>query len=656
MAKDRVNYRNARQSSLTSRQAESSIGITTLCTAIDSEIDPRPVALMKWSLDDFIVEEKFAWLDHATNDVSEPPPSPVSSPESDKQGKCTLLVKVLSEGVPDPFIENLFRHRCPRGVSFHFLTPVDFASCAVRHVWIRSYGDELRRNFRTTQLLHTPAGEVRLYPAFPVPVPPTAPYFPLCLLPDLRYTVLLRDIRGSLNDVLPRLRELRRRGFLNYGHMARHGLGTLHTYNTAKCLLARDYVGFLQGYAWGLSEGTSGVRREMPALLQALANPRATPQDWGLVRDGLEAALRKDGEGVRRPQTGLYAPHHELLRDFLTRAADVAPRRHDAAEVLRESVSRAFLHETMRTASEVHFNALASLRRERFGDRVVVGDIVVAPDDDDDDGAGRRMRGAGGDQIKNLEHATSEDPRRSCGRVCRGDVYEGAADHINGNILSPYLHPDWVDFALHDRGVGDGVDSESELQQWYRRLRVVRTQAEADSCSISQVVLPFWGQQVDSLPMLPAHSIGEIFRPLARELQIEGLSRMKTASMASYRHFVAKPFSMGAYLFDTQRGWDWVEGDSYGESLKKRMYQDHDGIYRVQSPLMDATSKNMIARSGIRGENARKFFLKPAQKQNITCVVEFTLPRGSPVTSALREVFQFTTLSPSAIFRLLSAH
>ncbi|CCW69459.1 unnamed protein product [Phytomonas sp. Hart1] len=651
MGKDQVNYRATRNHSLGSRQVEKSIGITTLRSTTDYERDPRPMALMKWSLDDFIVQETFTWMDSQTDTGLAS-----SSPSPDADGRGTLLVKVLSEGVPDAVIAGLIRRRCPRGVSFHFLSPLDFGACAVRHVWLRGDGAGLRRGFAAPQLLHTPAGEVRLAAAFPVPVPATAGSFPLRLLPDLRYTVVLRDLRGCLQDVLPGLRGLAQGGFTNYGHLARHGLGTRQTYHAARCLLERDYVGFLQCYVRGLAEGTPGVRREMPALLDALANPRATPREWRGVSDGIHTGLRQDRETMRLPRTGLYAPHHDLLGDFVMRAADVAPRHNDSAQVIRESLSRAFLHETMRTVSEVHFNALASLRRERFGDRVAVGDIVVQPDDDRGE-AGDRVNGTGSNSTKG--QAPSDSQRWGLSTF-RGDVYEGAADHINADILSPYLHPDWVDFASHDRrdgngdrGVDDGVEAETELQQWYRRLRVVRTQAEADSCSISQVVLPLWGQQVDSLPVLPENAIGEIFRPLARELEIEGLDCMKTASMASYRHFVARPRNMGAYIFDAQRGWDWVEGGPYGESLKERMYQDQDGIYRVRSPLMEATSKNMIARSGIRDRDARKFFLKPAQKQNITCVVEFTLPRGSTVTSALREVFQFTTLSPSAIFNLL---
>lgn len=226
----------------------------------------------------------------------------------------------------------------------------------------------------------------------------------------------------------------------------------------------------------------------------------------------------------------------------------------------------------------------------------------------------------------------------------RGDMFEGAADHINGAMLSG-AHVDWTETA-----------EAHELSEFHDSIRIVATQAEADACCINDVVLPYWGRWGgDEAPpqILPTHSCGDMFTAMARELRIEGLPAMRTASLGSYRHLLRKPSTLGAYIFDHQRGWGWVEGGAAGAALKERLYQDQDGVHRVRSPLMEANSRNMIARCGIRGVAARGQLLKPARKSGMTCVLQFRMPRGSPVTSALREVVQCTTLSPSGVYRLV---
>lgn len=148
-----------------------------------------------------------------------------------------------------------------------------------------------------------------------------------------------------------------------------------------------------------------------------------------------------------------------------------------------------------------------------------------------------------------------------------------------------------------------------------------------------------------------ADNTNNLLSQLAHELQIESMSLLKIAPHATYRHLIRQPRSMSYYIRDEQRGWDWTEGTGALE-LKQRLYKDEEGILRLTSPLASVANVSNVARFGICGEERRAHFCKPARKNGMTCVVQMTLPRGSPVTSALREVFQIATLSPAALFRL----
>lgn len=703
MAKDRLHYRAARKFALGSLVVEKSIGITQLVSAAavspatesdDDRLSERRTALMKWSFDDTIVEEILPSGLILDTRADEPSSSPVSSTTADSGDGAarsvepsgrSILLRVVSEGIPDPVLERALRERLPRHMPFHFLTPVDFAACTARYVWVRgepsvvlphlkqngiTVADSAESNGgdkedssssssdgqRTAHLARTPNGEVWLGPAHVVAVPAATGTFPLRSLPHLRYTVVLRDIPGGLNGILPRLESLRDRGFLNYGHIARHGLGTLRAYQDGKALLGRDYTAFLQSHAQALSEGTPRVARELPALLEALADSKATVRDWRGVLTGIELGAKLDRESVRRwEQTGLYRTHHDMLVDFATRAADVAPRSHDSAQVIREAVPRRVLQEKLRAVSEVHFNAMASLRfaqqqQQPGSSGVCAGDVVVLDEN--------RTEGRSDGLLLGFDGVR--------------DVYEGMADRVHADMVSA-AHQDWVYLGQEELTTARVTAVASG------RLRVVRSQAEAAGYRPEQVVLPTLGRGWDELPaLLTASNDGggdemnmSTAQALAGELHIEGLPMMRTAPLASFRHLICRPQRFAAYVVDEQRGWDWSVdgsgggGESVAAGLKRSLYKDQEGVTRVRSPLMALNGKNMIARRGIPSgggcggsgapeDLARHHFLKPARKPGMLCVLRMDLPRGSPVTSALREVVQFTTLSPTAIFHLIT--
>ncbi|KAG5492681.1 hypothetical protein JKF63_01260 [Porcisia hertigi] len=611
MTKDRLHYRLSRKHAHGAEEVERSIGITCsrYAPAVATTDRRRPVALMKWAFDDYIVEEEL------------PSDAFGSSTAADGKPRTSFVVRLLSEGVPDPVLERQLRERLPRHMRFHFLAPVDFVSCASRYVWLRcdraQATQHLSDSFHQEQLWHTGTGDVYVSPVQEVLVDSEADHFPLHLLPNTRYTVTLRNIQGSLGDILPQLRSVAQNGFLNYSHAARHGVGLSCVYEDTKLLLRREYGNFLRRYVRRLTEGTTHVQREMPVLEEVLASPRSSRRDWRGVVEGIEAAIKSDTQVYARTrQTGVYPPHHDLLLDFVRRAADIAPRHHDSAQVIREAVRPLVLQEALHAITDVHFNALASLRWQRGGDAVAVGDIV-------------RVQGFTHQHIGDAKDAR--------------DVFVGAADHINGAMLSS-AHQDWSAFSAEESGTAHTANA-------YQR---VSSKAEAARYSLTDVVLPTFGRCETQIPLLLEGSSDALFVALTQELRVEGLPEMRLAPRPAFRRLVQLPSDMSFYIVDEKRGWDWEE-DAGATRLKASIYHDQDGILRFRSPLSRRTGKNMVARLGIRDGTARNFFLKPARKLGMTCVMQFTLPPGSHATSVIREAFMMATVSPSAIFRLLAA-
>ncbi|KAG5492137.1 hypothetical protein GH5_01042 [Leishmania sp. Ghana 2012 LV757] len=611
MTKDRLQYRLSKKQAHGAEELERSIGITCSRYAPASAATGvcRPVALMKWAFDDYIVEEQL------------PSDAFVSSTLANARSRTSLVVRLLSEGVPDTVLERQLRQRLPQHMPFHFLAPVDFVSCASRYVWLRcdaaQAAQQLSDAFQREQLWHTGTGDVYVSPVQEVRVDSKADHFPPHLLPSTTYTITLRNIQGSLGDVLPQLRSIAQNGFLNYSHAARHGVGLHRLYEDTKLLLRREYGEFLRNYVRRLTEGTTHVQREMPVLQEVLASPRSSRRDWSGVVEGMKAAVKSDAQVYARTrQTGVYPPHHNLLLDFVRRAADIAPRHHDSAQIIREAVRPLVLQEALHAITDVHFNALASLRWQRGGDTVAVGDIV-------------RLR-----DVTRQHPAESEYAR---------DVFVGAADHINGEMLSS-AHQDWSAFSAEETGA-------APTPHTYRR---VTTKAEAAQYRLTDVVLPTFGRDVARLPLMSGECSDALFAALAEELRIEGLPEMRLAPRAAFRPLVQLPSAMSFYLVDEKRGWDWEE-DTGAAHIKASLYHDQDGILRCHSPMSRRTGKNMVARIGIRDDTARTFFLKPARKLGMTCVLQLTLPAGSHATSAMREAFMMATVSPSSIFRLLAA-
>ncbi|ORC92206.1 uncharacterized protein TM35_000044200 [Trypanosoma theileri] len=610
MTKDRINFRHSMKNAHGSLEMENAVGVTELRTAnlsrcsMDEVRNARVTGLMKWSFDDFIVKE--VWPDVIFSKME-------SKEKSNTTGGISrFLLPVISEGVPDGAIATLIEEKCPIGTSVQFVSPVDFGSCQERFVLVYTKSRNALSHFQQQeqqqqQKFNISDGVVYIGKAIDISTlqEPLSP-LPIHLLPDLRYRIVLRGIKGALADLLPRLENLQSNGFLNYSHLARHGVGLFRTFESGRFLLHREYPSFISSYILGLTERSPLLRKEINPLLEIIANPKSTREDWKGVKKSLEYALKKDEPIVRRPQTGLYYPHHILLRDFLERAADIFPVHHDSAQVIRESIPRLIIQEKLRSVADVHFNAMASLRWELYGDKVVIGDLVIPKKDEERDLL---------------------------------DIFEAPADHVNGNMTS-LRHPEWL-----------SICGEKHLNNLIGRVRIIQSREEAEKFSIDDVVLPVLGFGAERL-ILPHHRMKEASERLSHEFQIEGLSEMKISPPATYRRLVVRPKDLSYCLFDDERGWSWESHPDI--PIRPQLYKDQDGITRQISPFFLASGKkNMIARSGFRGIEERSHFLKPARRPGMTCIVEMTLPRGSAVSSALREVLQFATIDPGAIFHLL---
>lgn len=543
-------------------------------------------------------------------------------------------------------------------------------------------------------------------------------------------------------------------GVLNYGHMARHGQGTQSAFDDARRILQRDYTAVVQRYVTQLCEGAVSVERERPHLCALLADTAAVTlgsssrgshhrrrlrmQEWKDMQHRVSRALREDGAVMRRTHTGLYLPHHALLADWVARAADRLPQSGDVAHLLRHGLNRVVLREKMRAATEVHFNALASLRWSaspsvRVGDWVMCakggapkrGDVFEGTADhipgsptsdwyEDWTGLAEEMaeeeqlppsrssalhetdalgldehstqadgRGTGGANVKNdgvsdagrkqdaretILHDRSNDNNNKSGNggsdegeVGKDNAYVSSLTHtssLSSRQHTCLLNEKSDDAAMHTWSDSHNSRNGNTQDDEAATTRRVSSAAEAAQYRIEDVVLPLYGR--DMATVLPAevssapHSVTALYHSLAEELQLTGLTEMRSAERAGVRRLCVRPQQVACYIQHAQQGWEWLEGEEAAE-LQKLTYTDEERVLRVRSPLMSRTGRAVLSRRGIVGKEQRRVWCKPARPETsgMTCVLRFTVPRGTPATSVLREVFQITTISPSAIFRLL---
>lgn len=617
MGRDAVGYRRAKSFSYVVQKREEEIGITAfstsnvaessascplLSTNAESKMRCRPTALMKWSFDDFSVQEELPFI---TETVVRGP-----SPSFDNS---SCLLRVHSQGISFPTIRKALQQVLPPSIRFHPLSPLDFVSCASRFIWIREKKEVVDSFLENTRVLSTREGYLFLGGIVSIPVPASQKFFPLQMLPDFTYTVVLRNISGCLADVLDPLRNICRNGFLNYSHSARHGMSILQVFDDAKLLLGRDYTTFLKHFVKSLSETTPHVSREISSLVDLLHDGSTICSEWEGMRNAIRRAVAADRPLFHRYHTGLYQHHHTVLLDLTNRASDLFPKHRDPAVVIRESITDLILKEKMRAISDVVFNIVASFRWNSFGSRVVVGDLVVP----------------------------------SCAKAdaeggWRGDIFEGHADHVGG-WFSSSTEKEWISVA----------EEQGELT--HPRVKLIRSESEAQGYTIHDVVLPLLGRGFDELH-LPVNGCEEVLHQAISELRLEGFPKMSLAPKASYRNIFRRTLSPSSfYIVDEKRGWEWVDNPA-SQSLKNSLYKDQENVLRIKSSLDSFVKRHNIARPGISGEISRRAYLKPINASGATCILRAKLPRGTAVATVLREAFRTTNFPVSGICKLLNLH
>lgn len=614
MGKDVIGYRRAKSFSYLVQEKEEEFGITafsaldvarsssvspTLLWSPEKEFRKRPNALIKWSFDDFCIEEELPFLPCNVN---------YDLHSSAKDRSC--LVAVVSQGIAFPTIARALRQTLPPSIRFHPLSPLDFVSCTKRYIWVREKKDVVRQFLDKVKVISTREGNLFLGDIIEIPVSVRQKFFPLHMLPDFMYTVVLRNVSGSLADILNPLRSVCKNGFLNYSHSARHGMNILQVLDDAKLLLNRDYSTFLAHYAKSLSETTPHVSREIPSLANLFYDGSTSSSEWEGMRNSIQQAVWADKFLFNRYHTGLYHHHHSLLLDMVNRASDLFSKHRDPAVVIRESISNLILKEKMRAISDVIFNITASFRWNSFGSKVVIGDLVVPP----------------------CSKFNNESK-------WRGDIFEGHADHVGGWFASS-IEKEWI-------SVAEEQDVVSQPN-----VKCIQSEKEAREHSIHDVVLPLYGRDFDELELL-RNGCEEVLQNSISELSLHGFPQMSLAPKASYRNIFRNAISTPSfYVVDEKRGWEWVENEA-SISLKNSLYKDQENALRMKSPLDSFVEKHNIARPGILGEAARRAFLKPVNTGGATCILRVKLPRGSSVATLLREIVRATNFPVSGICKIL---
>lgn len=564
----------------------SSINVATDATVsfsfIQKRMSKRPTAFFKCCADDFYVEENVPLCLHGRSfDFS--------------KTKSSLLVVYSS--VPASTLSTILKGILPSSIRFYFTSPLDHVSVYKRFIWIKERQEEVRKYFKLDRV-DTPLGEVLFGELTEFPVSNEQNFLPLNVLPDLTYTVVLRNVSGSLSDILEPLRHVCDKGFINFSPIYRHGMHVLHVFNDAKYLLQRDYTQFLLNYAKSVAPPTPSVQQELDALLHLLQEENGNSSEWRNIRCNMYRALKSDSELLNSCRNWLCPQYNNLFRDFINRCSYLYPKHNDPAVVLRESISRNIMREKLRTISDIIFNIMASARWNLYGSSVAVGDVVI-----------------------------------TCNNHWRGDVFEAASDRL----------PGWINSSVEKEWISAAVDAGATALP---QVKIVGSKEEAREYSIYDVVLPVYGKEFQRI-VLPSNASGDIFDRIINDLPIEGLPQMDAAPEASYRHLMRKLAQHSFYISHDSQKWDWLE-NAQSKVLKNTLYRDQNDILRMRFPLSSVTSTaRVVSHPNILQEVHN--LQRESKEDGMTCVFRASLTRGSSISSVLREIFRPASLTKNLL-------
>lgn len=603
---------NAQKVHRTEYSLETDVGIGCFLANEGQMIDERPVALARWSYDDYICEQM--WGD---GDCSSSVVPVVGSPSAPPIGGAATddgcFVTVVSEGIPDAEIVHKTQQRLNIRSAMKkimFTAPSDYVSVSSRRLLLP-----------VQALDHSAFGGVQVFGGVRGGVARLSRVqrgnMEKIVPRSIRHTFALRGCSTGLSAILDRIERIRMRGVVNYSDVAQHGYHLSRANASGLELLQRNHQSFLTKYLTELTEGSAEVQRDVDRVCSMISNPSSgeihLKSEWKAVAASLNASARRVEDVSSGGLSGLYLPHFDVLRDFLERAqAMSAHARGDSAKLIRETVSRRVLQDRLRALVDVHFNAWVTLRLKILGPSVQVGDLVLTRNSTNDDIRAQLL--------------STLDPRST-----RRDHSFAMGEHLHYDSPPPHLPPHFVD-GTH---CSDGY------------LRIVDTEQEAASYQLEDVVMPLFGSPPSDL-VYPKHRCGKATSDeLVQRLQLNPLQSMSLLPACGYRPLVVRPRNIRCFLADD------IRSVQHGDlELASSTFIDSDGFRRLRSPVHDALvgQRTSIARPGIVGA-ARKSFLELASRPGFSVFVQFEMPVGASPNSVIRELVKAKTVDPSALLR-----
>lgn len=504
-----------------------------------------------------------------------------------------------------------------------------------------------------------------------------APQFNSQTLPDIDYSLILRNVVAPPGFVVDRLTLLATHGFVNYIDSNRYQNHLTRAFRQGHRLVAREFDDFLKVHLRTLTEGYAPLDRELsqafddmnvtfgveggnngsglsesgryiPNLEQAAATRRYNP--WMHVERRVSPKIQELTRILSsdHKHLGFTAAHPQQLLNIIQIASGNAQYKRgdglpfesnsrfhrestaslDPARLLREAVHRHVMLDSLSALSDVHWNSYASLRLKVYGAEVVVGDLVVSS--------------------SNIE--LPYDDRMDFG-AC-----DAPRDYVPSQT-DQYL-PRW------GHHLGSQLPSAEELLAT-GVIKRVETQQEARRYHITDVVLPKLGRghpsshsSEDSSLLFPSHKVGkEAFGELAGRLRVGPASSMKMGPWATYRRLVERPMlimndqttqvqpesSLKYAMWNDSRG---AYDDPY-DLIPGMLIADHEGLRRIRTPYQGDDPH--IVRRSIKIAEAREALLSLAT-DSLSVLLKFRLRRGVALHSMLREPFQVKSLYPERLW------
>jgi hypothetical protein len=498
------------------------------------------------------------------------------------------------------------------------------------------------------------------------------------------YELLLRSEADSgVGGIVTQFDKCRATGFVNYTSTLRHGLPTTASFAFAKHLLRGNFDVCVTKYASNLGSMDAAIGNELGSVNRRLleATHRSNDSSDAAARQrNLTREMRDSctfvGDRIASMKKALPAysstrhllPGSELslledLRHFLKSAAESGG---DALRILDELVPERVLRDHLRTASDVQFNSLATMRLRRFGAKVVPGDVVCLDRGLLWDAAEPPLFAPPSDRLTEPPASDAETIELNDRTTETLHVVRSETEAAQFDLLDVVLPKMGVLQPLAERV----LEMEGTVPSSFHRRAAEVT---ADECrEAMQAVFP-------ELPNAGTVNI-KTMAALSQELGLSALFCHPLAPPPTYRRLIAKPESLLACgwddrlevaLGDTLRGSGEVSRGAAPPTMAVTTDVDREGVRRLRfawpphgrsdRPASQPSGSVVLhrfatpqARPVIREREARDAFLATARKS--ACIgVRTRLPAGVALTSLLRECVTLSLVRQRDVTRLALA-